>query len=75
MTAMFRVRGPGYNATLELPVTTWAQRRQYPIGDVENWERIVANVATIVDELERTFVNEIEASVDPAPQWFSPGRD
>jgi len=75
VTAMFRVRGPGYNATLELPVTTRAQRRQYPIGDVENWERIVANLATIVDELERTFVNEIEATVDPAPQLFSPGRD
>jgi len=55
--AMFRVRGPGYNATLELPVTIRAQRRQYPIGDVENWERIVANLAMIVDELERTFVS------------------
>ena len=75
VTAMFRVRGPGVNATLELPVTTRAQGRQYPIGDVANWERIVANLATIVDELERTFVKEIEAVIDPAPQWFSPGRD
>ena len=74
VTAMFRVRGPEFNAALELPVTARAQGRQYPIGDVENWERVVANIATIVDELERTFVKEIAAAVDRAPQWFNPGR-
>jgi hypothetical protein len=74
VTAMFRVRGPGFNATLELPVTSRAQGHQYPIGDVENWERIVANLAMIVDELERTFVKELEAAVGPAPEWFKPGN-
>jgi hypothetical protein len=34
----------------------------------------VANIAAIGDELERTFVIEIEAAVGPAPQWFEPGR-
>ena len=35
---------------------------------------IVANVAAIVDELERTFVAEIAASISAAPTWFEPGR-
>jgi hypothetical protein len=72
--AMFRVRGPGSSATLHVPVSTRAQGGQYPIGDVKNWERIVENLAMIVDELERTFVKEVEAAVGRAPEWFSPGR-
>jgi hypothetical protein len=75
VTAIFRVRGPGFNAALELPITVRAQGHQYPIGDVENWQRIVGNLATIVDELERTFVKEIEAAVGRAPDWFNPGRN
>lgn len=74
LTFMFHVRGPGFNATLMPPLTPRDDARQYPIGDTANWERIVANVTTIVDELERTFVGEIEAAVGPAPQWFEPGR-
>jgi hypothetical protein len=74
LTFMFHVRGPGFNATLMPPVTVKDPVRQYPIGDTANWERIVANVVAIVDELERTFVPEIEAAVDAAPAWFEPGR-
>jgi hypothetical protein len=74
LTVMFRVRGPGFNATLMPPVTTREGGRQYPIGNVANWEKIVANVGAIVDELERTFVPEVEAAVGPAPEWFDPGR-
>jgi hypothetical protein len=71
---MLRVRGPGSSATLHVPLSTRAQVGQYPIGDVENWERIVENLAMIVDELERTFVKEVEAAVGRAPEWFGPGR-
>jgi hypothetical protein len=74
VTFMFHVRGPGFTATLVPPVTVREDARQYPIGDTANWEQIVANIAAIVDELERTFVAEIEAAVDPAPAWFDPGR-
>ena len=56
------------------PVTARDDARQYPIGDTANWERIVANIGAIVDELERTFVTEIEAAVGTAPEWFEPGR-
>ena len=73
LTAMFSVHGPGFNATLTMPVTLRGGG-QYPIGDTANWERIVANLAAIADELERTFVAEIEAAVGPAPAWFEPGR-
>jgi hypothetical protein len=73
LTAMFSVHGPGFNATLTMPVTLRGGG-QYPIGDTANWERIVANLAAVVDELERTFVTEIEAAVGPAPAWFEPGR-
>ena len=74
VTFMFSVRGPGFNATLMPPVTAREASRQYPIGDTANWQQIVANIAAIVDELDRTFVAEIEAAVDPAPEWFEPGR-
>ena len=56
------------------PVTRRDDGRQYPIGDTANWERIVANLAAIVDELERTFVVDVEQAVGPAPAWFDPGR-
>jgi hypothetical protein len=74
VTFMFSVRGPGFNATLFPPVTARDASRQYPIGDTANWQQIVANIAAIVDQLDRTFVVEIEAAVDPAPEWFEPGR-
>jgi hypothetical protein len=74
VTFMFHVRGPGFNATLVPPVTARTDSLQYPIGDTANWERIVANIGAIVDELERNFVAEIEAAVGPAPEWFEPGR-
>lgn len=74
VTAMFHVHGPGFKATLLPPVTVRSQRGQYPIGDTANWERIVANLGVIVDELSRTFVPEIEEAVGPAPAWFEPGR-
>jgi hypothetical protein len=74
LTFMFHVRGPGFNATLLPPVTARGQALQYPIGDTANWERIVANIGAIVDELERTFVGEIEAAAGAAPEWFEPGR-
>ena len=74
LTLTFSVCGPGFNATLMPPVTARDDARQYPIGDTANWERIVANIGAIVDELERTFVPEIEAAVGAAPEWFEPGR-
>ena len=70
---MFHVHGPGFNATLVLPVTLRGGG-QYPIGDTANWEQIVANLRAVVDELDRTFVPEIEAATGPAPDWFEPGR-
>lgn len=73
LTSMLHVHGPGFNATLVLPVTPRGGG-QYPIGDTANWERIIANLAAIVDELERTFVAEIAAAAGPAPAWFVPGR-
>jgi len=74
LTFMFHVHGPGFTATLIPPVTVRDGARQYPIGDTANWERIVANMSAIVDELERTFVPEIEEAAGPAPEWFEPGR-
>jgi hypothetical protein len=74
LTFMFHVLGPDFIATLMPPVTARDAAGQYPIGDTANWQQIVANMAAIVDELERTFVAEIESAVDPAPAWFEPGR-
>lgn len=74
LTFMFHVYGPGFTATLMPPVTLRGDDRQYPIGDTASWERIVANMAAIVDELDRTFVVEIDEAAGPAPEWFDPGR-
>ena len=74
LTFMFHVHGPGFSATLIPPVTPRDAARQYPIGDTANWEQIVANMGAIVDELERTFVPEVEDAAGPAPEWFEPGR-
>ncbi|HEX7137487.1 MAG TPA: hypothetical protein VF219_06560 [Vicinamibacterales bacterium] len=74
LTFMFHVHGPGFSATLIPPVTPRDAARQYPIGDTGNWEQIVANMGAIVDELERTFVPEVEDAAGPAPEWFEPGR-
>jgi len=74
LIAFFRVRGPGFNVALEMPVAAGEGARQYPIGDAESWRRIVDNLAAVADELQRTFVGEIEAAAGPAPAWFDPGR-
>jgi len=74
VTFTFGVSGPSFNAMLTPPVTARDVSTRYPIGDTANWEKIVANIAAIVDELERTFVAEITAAVEPAPAWFEPGR-
>jgi hypothetical protein len=74
LTFMFHVYGPEFTATLMPPVTLHGDAGQYPIGDTASWERIVANMAAIVDELDRTFVVEIDDAAGQAPEWFDPGR-
>lgn len=75
VTPSYRVQGPGFTANLAIPVTANLMGTlQYPIGDQESWKRIVANLAVIFDELDRTLLPEIETAVGPAPDWFEPGR-
>lgn len=75
VSASFSVEGPSLHAAIRVPVSAAAAMSfQFAIGDVANWERIVANYTVIVGELERTFVPEVEAAVGPAPEWFEPGR-
>ena len=73
MTFMFPVRVPGFDVTLMLPVTARDASRQYPIADMGNWHQIVANIAAIVDELDRIFAAEIETAVD-LDEVFKPGQ-
>ena len=73
MLAIFRVYGMGFKATLMLPVTARAAiGAQYPIGDAEQWARIVENLAALVKELDRTFVPDIERAAGPSPEWYRP---
>lgn len=75
VSVIYVAQGPGYRSSLRLPVTKGAHGfGQYPIGNVANWERIVANLAAIVDAVDGSLAAEIEASVEPAPAWFEPGR-
>jgi len=63
----------GWKATLTIPPTEKAVAGgQYPIGDAEQWQKIVENMGTLVAELERTFVPEIEAVTGPSPEWYQP---
>ena len=78
--AIFRVQGliegVGFKATMILPVARRAiLGGQYPIGSPERWEQIVDNLATLVAELDRTFVPAIEAISGPSPDWYKPETD
>jgi len=71
--AMFFVYGLGWKATLILPPTQkTVPGCQYPIGDAEQWEKVVGNLGALVAELERTFVPEVEAATGPSPEWYQP---
>ena len=73
VTSMFRVWGLGFKALLILPVSADAViGAQYPIGDSDQWQKIVENLAALVAELERSFVPEIEKAVGPSPEWYQP---
>lgn len=74
VTAMFSVQGPGFNTTLFIPAAPGANRGQFDIGDTARWEKIVANLGALVDELERTYVREIAEAAGPAPDWFEPEK-
>jgi hypothetical protein len=68
--AYFRVHVPGYCCTLPMPVAPGVDGGQYPIGDTERWEKIVANLAALATYLEHQIVPEIDAAAGPAPEWF-----
>lgn len=73
LRAVFKIYGLGYAATLSLPPTQRAvPMAQYPIGDADQWQKIVENLAALVAELERTFVLEIEQAAGPTPDWYKP---
>jgi hypothetical protein len=75
VTAMFTVYGLGWKATLILPATPDAvPGAQYPIGDAEQWGKVVENLGSLVAHLECTFVPEVEAAAGPSPDWYEPER-
>lgn len=69
VSARFSVHGAGFQAALEIPVSARIYG-QYPIGDAEQWQKIVENLAAMVRELDRTFVPKIEEVAGPSPAWF-----
>jgi hypothetical protein len=68
--AHFRVHTPSYRLTLAMPVAPGLAGGQYPIGDVERWEKIVANLAALCRYLDSEISPEIDAAAGPAPEWF-----
>jgi hypothetical protein len=70
---MYRVLGVGFKASLMLPVAARAVAgSQYPIGNAEQWEKVVENLGALVKELDRTFVPDIERVAGPTPEWYRP---
>jgi hypothetical protein len=41
-----------------------------PIGDAEQWQKIVENLAAMVRELERSFEPAVEQAAGPSPAWY-----
>lgn len=73
LRAIFKVYGLGYAATLGLPPTKQATPlAQYPIGDADQWQKLVENLGALVAELERSFVPDIEQAGGPSPDWYKP---
>ena len=73
VSAAFMVHGPGFRASLAIPVAPQeAAGGQYPIGDAAQWQKIVENLAAMVRELDRSFVSEIEQDAGPSPAWYQP---
>ena len=68
VSASFLVHGPGFRASLSLPIAPGIHG-QYPIGDAAQWQKIVDNLAAIVRELDRTFVPAIDTAAGSAPAW------
>lgn len=71
VTAVFLVKGAGFQASLSLPVAANVYG-QYPIGDAAQWQKIVENLAAMVRELDRTFVPAVEEAAGPSPAWYQP---
>jgi len=73
LTGIFHVYGLGFTAVLPLPVAPHAiGGGQYPIGDADSWSRIVANLAALVAEYDRSFVPAVEEAAGPSPEWYTP---
>ena len=71
--AMFQILPLGFKLTLTIPVTARATPMgQYPMGDAEQWRKIVENLGALVAELDRTLVPEVEALVGETPEWYKP---
>jgi hypothetical protein len=73
LLATLEIHGLGFKARLPLPVAKGVPGGgQYPIGDAEQWSKLVENLAALVAELERGFVPAVEAAAGPSPEWYQP---
>jgi hypothetical protein len=71
--AMFQILPLGFRLSMTIPVAARATpMAQYPMGDQEQWRKIVENLGALVAELDRTLVPEVEALVGPTPEWYQP---
>jgi hypothetical protein len=67
--ASYLIKGSGFQASVGVPVAPEAFG-QYPIGDAEQWHRIVANLVATVREPERSFVPAVEQAAGSSPAWY-----
>ena len=73
MLAIYKVWGMGWKATVPIPPASRAAAQgQYPIGDADNWRKIVENLGALVAELDQTLAPEIEKAVGASPEWYKP---
>lgn len=75
VVGIFRVLGVGFKASLMVPVAPSAvPGAQYPIGDADQWTKVVENLGALVRELDRTFVPDVERAAGPSPEWYRPEK-
>lgn len=69
----YEVQGLGFRARLPLPAApNQIGRPQFPIGDAENWRKIVENVARLVAHYDATLTPALDAAAGPMPDYFQP---
>ena len=64
------IQGLRGSCVARLPAHPEQLNQEYDIANDETWQKLVENIAVLVDHLERVFVSEIDAVLGRTPDWY-----